>query len=202
MASISSPYGVQVIGDMAGTGRTSRMPFGIASGYAANIFKFQPIKMNPATGTVQAVTNTGGVPDKIWGIFAGVEYTPLGGRPTVSPMWPAGVNYDPSLQMFVYFWEAWNPNTRFMVQADGSVAANQLGQSFNFTNLGAGFTQVGLSQCTVGAAGVAAGVQGQLTLVEFAPNSGDPDNGGDAYTDLICTMAYPQVSWASQLSIG
>ena len=54
----------------------------------SNIFKFQPIKLVAATGTLQAVTNPGGTPDQIYGIFAGVEFTPLGGRPTVSPFWP------------------------------------------------------------------------------------------------------------------
>ena len=202
MASTSSPYGVQIIGDMTGPVRTARLPFGIASGYASNIFKYQPVKLVAATGTLQAVTNPGGTPDAIYGIFAGVEYTPLGGRPVESPYWPGGTVYDPSLQMFVYYWEAWLPSTRFMVQADGSVSAALLGSSFNFTNLAAGNTSIGLSTCTVGAAGVPAGSQGQLTLVEFAPLNGDPDNGGDAFTDLICTMAYPQVGPRGQNSIG
>ena len=204
MALVSAPYGVQPIDDLSGTLRTQRLPLGIASGYAANIFKFQPVKLVAASGTLQACTNPGGTPDAIYGIFAGVEYTPLGGRPIVSPYWPSGTVFDSSLQMFVYYWPAWLPGTRFLVQADGSVPAASLGSSFNFTqaNLGNGSTSIGLSQCTVAAAGVPAGSQGQLTLVEFAPMNGDPDNGGDAYTDLICTIAYPQVGFRGQNSIG
>ena len=38
----------------------------------------------------------------------------------------------------------------------------QIGQQFNFTNLANGSTVVGLSQCTVGAAGVPAGSQGDM----------------------------------------
>ena len=202
MAATSSPYGVQVVSDMAGVGRTARIPFGITSGYASNIFEFQPVKLNPATGTLNAISNPGGTPDPIYGIFAGVEYCPLGGRPTESPFWPAGTVFDPNYQMFVYYWEAWLPSTRFLVQADGSVPATLLGSSFNVTNIAAGSTSIGLSQCTVGAAGVPAGAQGQFTLVEFAPQNGDPDNGGDAFTDLICTIAYPQVGFRGQNSLG
>jgi len=202
MALTSTPNGIQPIGDQSGTVRTVRAPFGITSGYASNIFKWQPFKLNPATGTFNAIANAGGTPDPIYGIFAGVEFTPLGGSPTSSPFWPAGTVYDPSYQMFVYYWPAWLPGSRFLVQADGSVAATQLGQSFNVTNIAAGSTSLGFSQCTLGAAGVPAGSQGQFTLMEFAPLSGDPDNGGDPYTDLIVTCAYPQIGPKGQNSIG
>ena len=200
MASVSSPYGAQIIGDMSGVGRTFRIPFGIANQYNANIFKYQPVKLVPATGTIQAVTNPGGTPDAIYGIFAGVEFTPLGGRPAESPFWPAGTNYDPTYDMLVYLWEGWLPGTRIQVQADGSVPQALLGSSFNFTNLGNGSTSTGLSACTVGAAGVPAGSQGQLTLVEFANSVGDAV--GDNFTDLICTFAYPQIGFRGQNSVG
>jgi hypothetical protein len=200
MASISTPYGAQLIGDQSGTGRTLRMQLAIANSYAANIFKYQPVKMIAATGTIQAVTNPGNTPDPLWGLFAGCEYTPLGGRPAVSPFWPGGTTYDPNYDMFVYVWECWQPGARILVQADGSVPQASLGSSFNFTNLGAGSTSIGLSQCTVGAAGIAAGSQGQLTLIEF--QLGPSSAVGDAFTDLICTVAYPQVGFRGQNSIG
>jgi hypothetical protein len=208
MAAVSSPYGCQIISDLSGTPRAIRLPLGIANQYNSNIFKYQPVKLLPYTGTagvggtLQAVTNPGGTPDSLYGIFAGVEYTPLGGRPAVSPFWPAGTNYNVNENMFAYYWPLWMPGTRLLVQADGSVPATLLGASFNFTNLAAGNTSVGFSLCTVGAAGVAAGSQGQLTLVEFAPLNGDPDAGGDAFTDLICTVAYPQVGFKGQNSLG
>lgn len=200
MSLTSAPYGIQPISDQTGIARTERMPLGIANQYNANIFKWNAVKL--VNGTLQAVTNNGGVPDQIYGLFMGVEYTPLGGRPAVSPFWPAGTNYDATQNMFVYFWPAWIPGTRFQVQADGSVAQALMGAQFNITNLAAGNTVTGLGQCTVGAAGVNANSQGQFTLVEFATLVGDPDGGGDAYTDLIVTTAYPQVGLGSQKSIG
>lgn len=200
MAQTATPYGAQPISDSLGTPRAMRIPNGITSGYAANIFKFAPVRLDTTTGTLVAVTNPGGVPDPIFGIFAGVEYTPLGGRPAVSPFWPSGTTVDPTQDFFAYVWPAWTPSTRIKIQADGAVAQSMLGRSFNFTNLTAGNTQVGLSLCTVGSAGAGAGAQGQLTLVEFGFDVGNAI--GDAYTDLICEIAYPQVGWTGKASIA
>lgn len=200
MAASSSPYGIKVISDQSGIVRPIRMPKGIVSGLAANIFKYQAVKL--VNGLLQPVTNNGGVPDPIFGIFAGCEFTPLGGRPTESPFFPSGTNWDPNYDMFAYFWPAWTPNLRFQVQADGAVAQALMGSQFNITNLAAGSTSIGLSTCTVGAAGIAVRSQGQFALTEFATSIGDPDGGGDAFTDLICTLAYPQVGSAFQPSIG
>lgn len=206
MAGTSSPYGIIPISDQNGLLRPTRIPLGIANQYNSNIFKYQAVTMATATGTLQAITNPGGTPQQIWGIFAGVEFTPLGGRPTESPFWPAGTNYDTSYQMFVYVWPAWIPGIRYQVQADGSVAQALLGSQFNITNLAAGSTSIGLGTCTVGAAGIAAGSQGQFALVEFATSVEIGGSGqsavGDAFTDLICTMAYPQVGFGPQKSIG
>ena len=200
MAATSSPYGAQIVSDFTGTVRPLRIPLGIANQYNANIFKYQPVKLVAASGTIQAVTNPGGTPDAVFGFFDGVEYTPLGGRPAVSPFWPAGTNYDTNYQMYVYITPAWLSGLRVLVQADGSVAQTLLGSSFNFSNLSAGNTSTGLSNCSVAAAGVAAGSQGQLTLIEFATSIGS--TVGDAYTDLICEIAYPQIGPRGQVSIG
>lgn len=201
MASVSSPYGVQVISNQVGVSpRPLRMPNGIVSGYASNIFKGQPVKINPATGTIQAITNPGGTPDQLYAIFEGVDFTPSGGRPSVSPFWPAGTTVNANEDFLVYVYPLWLDSVRLQVQADGAVAQALLGSGFNFTNLSAGSTSTGLSACTVAAAGVAAGSQAQLALIEFG--TGINSTIGDAFTDLICTVAYPQVGFRAQNSIG
>ena len=215
MALFSSPYGFKPISDQSGFApRPVRLPYnpgvsgGIASGQVGNIFKYQPVAINTATGTIVPVTNPGGVPQKIYGIFSGVEYTPLGGRPAVSPYWPSGTVYDPTLDMLVYIWPFWLPSLRFKVQADGSVPQALLGSQFNITNPVAGVINggVGLSQATVGAAGVGAGAQGQFALTEFATDVAVAGQGqslpGDAFTDLIMTIALPQVGLGIQASAG
>jgi hypothetical protein len=198
MATNSSPYGIQPISDQVGTPRTLRIPNGIASGLASNIFKFQPVFIAIATGTITPVTAT---TDKIFGIFAGVEYTPTGQRPVVSPFWPASSTYVAGQgDMFAYVWPAWIPGQRFSIQADGTVAQALLGSGFNFSNFGNGSTTTGLSTCTAAAAGVAAASQAQMALVEFLP--GVSDAIGDAFTDLIVSIAYPQIVSGFQTSIG
>jgi hypothetical protein len=203
MASTSTPYGFQPVSHNSGTPRTVRMSGGIASGYGSNIFKFQPIKL--VAGLIQPVTAT---TDQILGVFAGVEFTPSGGRPAVSPYWPSGSTYQstggyPLFDMNVYFWPAWDPVLRFQVQADGSVAQALMGSQFNVSNVGNGSTTTGLSAATVANAGVVASSQGQFFLEEFAGNVGDPFSyGGDAFTDLIVGIAYQQIGAGYQTSIG
>lgn len=196
MASLSAPYGIQPISDQGGVIRPLRVPLGIASGYGSNIFKYQPVIMSTATGTLQAAAS----PGPVFGVFEGVEYTPTGSRPTVSPFWAAGTTYDSTYDMFVYIWPAWSDSNRWLVQADGAVPQALLGSSFNFSNLANGSLASGLSTCTVGAAGVAAGLQGQVTLVEFYP--GINSATGDAFTDLIVSFSNPQIISGPALSIG
>jgi hypothetical protein len=200
MAAISSPYGAQPISSQVGNVRPMRIPLGIASGLSSNIFKWQPVKLVASGGTAGTLTPCTVTTDPIFGIFAGVEYTPTGGRPAVSPFWASGTTYDSTLDMFAYVWPAWLPDMRIKIQADGTVPQTLLGSSFNFSNFSAGSTTVGLSQCTAAHAGVAASSQGQLTLVEFATDVGDAV--GDAFTDLICIIALPQIGPAPQTSIG
>jgi len=210
MSATSSPYGIQPISSQSGTVRTLRMPNGIPSGLAFQISKFQAVTIDEITnpGTLLPVTNPGGVPQKVFGIFAGVSYTPKGAQPTDSPYWPSGTTYDTTFDMFVYIWPVSDSSLRFAVQADGSVSQVLMGSQFNITNVAANNTPPGVSLSTVGAAGVAAGSQGQFVLEEFNPSVYDPASspssqpGGDAFTDLIVRIAYPQISGGFQPSIG
>jgi hypothetical protein len=197
MASTSSPYGLIPIGDATGTVRTQRIPNGISQSYGANIFTNQPVKINPTYGTIEAVTAT---TDKIFGVFMGVYYTPPGGQPTPSAIWPSGGTYSTTDDMFVWVVPAWVPGMRFQIQADGTVAQALLGSQFNLSNFAAGSTLVGLSNCTAAFAGVAGASQGQLVLEEFYP--GVNSAIGDAYTDLIVGVSYPQIVGGFQTSIG
>lgn len=197
MSATSSPYGLIPQSDMTGTPRTLCLPAGIASGLASNIFKYQPVKLDIVHGTITPITAT---TDQIYGVFAGVEYTPTGGRPTVSPFWPASATWDSTLMMNAYIWPAWLPGLRFVLQADGTVAQALYGSGFNFSNFSAGSTTTGQSQITAAHAGVAASSQAQVALVEFY--TGLSSTVGDLYTDLIVSIAYPQVVSGYQVSVG
>lgn len=189
MATIAAPFGFQPISHQSGTPRETRMPFGIASGTSGNIFKYQPITL--VAGLIVGVTLT---TQKIFGVFAGVEFTPTGGRPAVSPFWPTGQTYNAGEDMNVYFWPAWDPNVRWSCQANGQVLQASMGAQFNIAAPTAGSTTTGLSAASVGAAPVAGAAQGQFFLEEFGLGVNDQYGGGDAFTDLIVGIAYPQES--------
>ena len=206
MALTANPYGFQLISDQSGPHpRRVRIPNGIASGQSGNIFKGMPVTLNAATGTLLPVTLA---TQRIYGIFDGVEYTPLGGRPAVSPYWPSASVWDPAFDMFAYIYPGWVPTYRFKVQADGSVPQTLLGSQFVISNFTNGITAggVGLSQATVAAAGVAVNLQGQFVLTEFATDvavgGGGQSLPGDAFTDLIVAPAFPQIGPGSTTSIG
>lgn len=204
MASTASPIGLQVINDVTGQVRPLTIPNGITSGYNTNIFYGAAVKINPTYGTLEAVTAT---TDKIYGVFMGCFYTPTGGDPRPSPFWPASATFatasgtNNALEvMYAQIIPAWVPGTRFRIQADGTVAQLLLGSQFNLSNFTTGNTITGLSSCTAAYAGVAASSQGQLVLEEFYP--GINSEVGDAYTDLIVSIAYPQIVGGYQTSIG
>lgn len=197
MALVNSPYGFQPINSLSGTPRAIRMPFGIASGQAGNIFKYSPITIE---GGVIVLADA--VSDPIWGIFAGVEFTPTGGRPQESPFWPDGQTYDSTFNMFVYFWPARDPTLRLLVQADGAVAQALMGAEFNIANPTAGNTATGLSASGLLHAGAGSGQQGQFFLEEFGVGVNDQLGGNDAFTTMIVGVARAQVGGAPQVSIA
>lgn len=188
MSATSSPYGLQPISDAAGTTRLLPLYNGIASGLSSAIYIGQAVTLDTTNGTITPVTAT---TDKIYGVFAGCEYTPTGQRPS-GGYWPASTTYVAGLNiMIAYVWPAWNPNQRWQIQADGTVAQGDYGAQFNLSNFGNGSTVTQLSTCTANHTAIAGSSQGQLQLIEFAPNVNSAV--GDAFTDLIVTIAYPQV---------
>lgn len=197
MAIVAAPYGFQPINHLSGTPRAIRMPFGIASGQAGNIFKWQPITLT--AGLITPVTTTSA---PIWGIFAGVEFTPTGGRPQVSPFWPDSQTYDSTFNMFVYFWPGWDPALRLKVQSTGSIAQALMGAQFDIANAAGGNTATGLSASGIASASVGNGTQGQFFLQEFGVDVDDQLGGGDAFTDCIVGISRPQVGGAPQTSIA
>lgn len=201
MATTAQPYGFVPISHQSGIPRPVRIPLGVASGLASNIFKYQPVTMiKPlATGNSGTVTPVTATTDLIFGIFAGVEYTPTGGRPTESPFWASGTTYDSTYDMFAYIWPAWDTSLRLQVQNVGSLAQGNLGGEFNVSGFANGSTTTGLSSCAASAL-VASGSQGQFFFTEFA--TGVNSAIGDAFTDMIVGVALPQVGYAPVTSKG
>jgi len=181
MSAISAPFGLRPAYFPTGLERAQALTNGIPSGYASNILKGQPVEYYANNGVIQPVTST----EAFSGSFQGVEFTDTTGRRRVSNYWPASTT---GTNIIAYFYN--DQQIVYEIQADGSVAQTAIGNEANFTNLTAGSTTTGLSQCTLSASLVGSSTQGQMRIVDIAPYV---DNAwGDAYTVVRVQVAKPQ----------
>ena len=108
---------------------------------------------------------------------AGFEWTDTTGRRRVSNYFPANTAYVTGSAVAYYYSD---PNIVYDIQADGSLAQSTLGAQSDFSNVTAGSTTTGLSQCTISTSVVAAGSSAQLKIVGLTP--GVDNAWGDSYT--------------------
>lgn len=185
MSATNAPFGLRPAFHPSGLDRAQALANGITSTYSSNILKGQPVKYVAASGVIQPVTST----EAFSGAFAGVEWTDTTGRRRVSNYWPANTAYQTG-SCVAYFYN--DPSIVYEIQADGSVAQTSVGLEADFSNLTAGSTTTGLSQCTMSASIKATGVQGQLQVLDIAPY---PDNDwGDAFTIVRVQVARRQIA--------
>lgn len=179
MSSVNAPFGFQPAYHNSGIAKARA--YTIASGYAQNIYKGDPVKLVDAGG-IQYGTSDGtgtGTTDGVGllGIFAGCEYTDSNGKPNYSSYWPASTV---ATNIVAYVWD--DPATVFRVQGAGSYAAGTIGEQADFTVLArtsgtGGSTMTGLSLGTLTAE---VATQGQFQVIAL---DGAPDNAwGDSYT--------------------
>ena len=168
MSSISAPFGLRPAFHPSGLDRAQALANGIVSGYASNILKGQPVQYgttaNSGTlGTIIIATTSGAIA----GAFAGVEWTDTTGRRRVSNYWPANTAVQTG-SVIAYFYN--DNNIVYEIQADATLAQTSIGNEFPFSNIAAGSSVTGLSQCTLAAGSPAGnGVQSQLRVVDLAP---------------------------------
>jgi len=189
MSSVAGGTGFTPIQHPSGMLRAS--VYTIASAYAANIFKGDPVKLVTA-GTIQLGTSDGtraGTVDNISliGVFAGCEYVDSSGKPTVSSFWPTGTT---ATNIVAYVYD--DPLTQYSVKADGSIAATAVGDQADFSGFAApgGSTTTGLSACTLSSTLVGAAAQGQFRIIDVDRSA---DNAwSDSYTKVIVRIAEHQ----------
>lgn len=172
MSSTNAPFGMRPSFHPSGLDRAVALTDGIVSGYASNILKGQPVKLD-TSGVIQAAA----AGDAFLGAFAGFEWTDTTGRRRVSNYFPANTAYTTG-SAIAYFYQ--DPNIVYDIQADGSLAQTALGAQADFTNVTAGSTTTGLSQCTISSTVVAAGSSAQMKIVGLTP--GVDNAWADAYT--------------------
>ena len=187
MSATNAPFGMRPAYFPTGLERAQALTNGIASGYASNILKNQPVQYgttaNSGTlGTIIAAGATGAIA----GAFDGVEWTDTTGRRRVSNYWPASTA---GTAIVAYFYN--DLNIVYEIQTDATIAQTSIGNEYNFSNVTAGSTTTGLSACTLGVStAVGNGAQGQLRIVDIAPY---PDNNwGDAYVIVRVQIANSQ----------
>lgn len=182
MSSTSAPFGFRA--SFHNSGQIRPKAYVIASGYAANIFQGDPVKLVDA-GTVQLGTSDGtrsGTTDGILllGIFAGCEYTDSLGKPTISPFWPTGTTAT-NITAWVYD----DPETLFECQysnpSAGTTMQTAIGEEMDWTVASpGGSTSTGLSNTQIG---TIQSTSGQFQMTGFAGDINDSLT--DAYIVVI-----------------
>jgi hypothetical protein len=191
MSATNAPFGLRPAFHPSGLDRAQALANGITSGYSSSILKGQPVKY--VTGGVIQPAAAG---DAFVGAFAGVEFTDTTGRRRVSNYWPASTAYQTG-SCVAYFYA--DQNIVYEIQADGSLAQTSLGDEADLSNVTAGSTTTGLSQCTLSTTLVGAGNSAQCRIIDIAPY---PDNDwGDAYTIVRINISEYQFAPAAGTAI-
>jgi len=182
MSQTSAPFGLNPAFFPTGLERAQALANGIPSGYASNILKGQPVEYLANNGVIQPVTST-----EAWsGSFQGVEWTDTTGRRRVSNYWPASTS---GTAIVAYFYN--DQQIIYEIQTDATISQTSIGNEYNFSNLTAGSTTTGLSQCTLGVStAVGSGQTGQMRVVDI---SAYPNNAwGDPYVIVRVQCSKPQ----------
>ena len=199
MSTTSAPFGLRPAFHPSGLDRAQALAGGIVSGYSNNILKGQPVVYSTAALTTGGSTNgtlttatapgSGSASSYPWvGAFSGVEWTDVTGRRRVSNYWPANTAYQAG-SCVAYFYN--DINIVYEIQADATMAQTAIGNEYPFSNIAAGSTTTGLSQCTLNAGGaVGNGVQGQLRVVDIAPYPGN--DWGDLFPIVRVVVSQSQ----------
>jgi len=172
MSATNAPFGMRPAFHPTGLDRAVALANGIASGYSSGILKGQPVALNTSGNIIAATAGSA-----YQGAFAGCEWTDNSGRRQISNQWTASTSYQTGSQVTYYYSD---PNIVYEIQCDGSLAQTSIGDQANFSNITAGSTTTGLSQCTISSSLVGSGAVGDLRIINLAPYA---DNAwGDAYT--------------------
>jgi len=187
---ISGPYGLQpvnLIGGQVYAGSTRYLP--IASGYAANIFYGDIVKL-VSSGTVQKDTGTDTIAaNGVAGIFIGCTYTNPGTKQKVfAQYWPTGTVASDAQAVVVD-----DPDVLFKVAAvSGTTVIAFYGQTVIGTNVelvqNAGSTGTGDSKVAIDGTSAAATASLPIRIVAGVP---DTANAAGEFCEFICKFNAP-----------
>ena len=176
MANTDQPYGLRAVRTLSG-GVVSTNEYTIASGYAANIFSGDPVKL-VAAGTLEIAA--GAVTNAI-GVFAGCSYVNADGEQVFKKYWPTGT-VATNIKVSVYD----DPDIIFAIQSDATgVALADVGAHADW-EIVAGDVTVGVSKTNLDASTAIGATQAGLRVLRIIDM---PDNAPGAYADVEVQMA-------------
>ena len=180
----AAPFGMRPVFHPTGLDRAHRYLNAIPTGYASNIFKYQPVALNSSG---QIVVTALSAADYI-GVFAGVMFIDAFGKPNFVNNWVASTTLGTG-DLWAFVWD--DQGIVYEVQANGSIAQTAIGDQANFAaSMLTGSTLTGLSTGAIDSTLVGAGVQGMVKIVDLQPR---PDNTfGDAFTIVQVQIARHQ----------
>lgn len=175
MSSTATPYGLRPVGLLGGQPYAGGIQhIKIASGYAANVFTGDAVKL-VAAGTIEKDTGTNAMTPV--GVFLGCSYTDSDLGFIQRQYWPTGTVASDAVA-----YVATDPDIVMQVQADSSVAQAALGANFALVQ-GSGSTVNGTSGVTLDASTAATTNTLPVRLIGFVDG---PDSAvGDDYTDCL-----------------
>lgn len=186
MTATLAPFGLRPAYSPQGMASAVGLVGGIKSGYATNILKYSPVKLD-TDGTI--IVAAGGDVD-LYGVFAGVTWLDSQGVPHSSDMWTASTTYSGGQASPVYAW-IWNdPNQVYSIQCDGTLATASVGGQVDLSNTTAGSATTGLSACTASGSSLTTSGQNQLRIVALDPAIANA--WGDAYPIIQVQLAQQQ----------
>jgi len=160
MSATAAPFGLRPAFHPSGLDRAMALANGIQAvstsgnvslGYAANIFKGAPVKMNTA-GYIENIAST----EAFLGAFAGCEWTDSTGRRRVSNYWPANESFQVG-SVIAYFYQ--DPNIVYEIQAAGTLTQGAIGDQYDVSNPTAGSNSTGLSSAAMGTTPAGSGLR-------------------------------------------
>jgi len=189
MATTATPFGlkpVQLLGGTSFAGATRQ--YKIANNYGTNIFNGSIVKI-VAAGGVELMTDLGTNADQFdaatIGVFVGCSYTsPETKQITFSNYYPASTAADDIVAYVVD-----DPNTLFIAQCDGQVAATARGANIPLANVqsgSTGSTTTGNSNVALDASATGTTNTIALRIVDFTDDALNSVN--DAYTQVIVKL--------------
>lgn len=140
MANTQAAFGFRHIGFVSGMSPDFQMQSGvILSSNATKIYRGDPVVRTVTTGKIARASNN---TENLVGIFDGCMYTPAGGTPVWSPVWPGAASVDAT----AYFIDA--PGALFLAAAlNTSLVTANIGENVGFA-IGTGNDITGFSGAT------------------------------------------------------